>query len=342
MNGEKPTEQAVAPVLAVRHLTKTYEARRRGLRAQPPSVCAVDDVSFKLAAGETLAIVGESGSGKSTVGKCLLRLTEPSGGDIELEGRPITHLSSRELRRLRPRMQMVFQDPYSAIDPRQTVRSFVAEPLHIHHWDRADIDERVEEVLDSVGMATAMAERYPHELSGGQRQRVVIARALALRPSLLVLDEPVAALDVSIQAGIMRLLAQLQAESDLAYVFISHDLAVVKQIADHVAVMYHGRIVESGTTDQIYSAPSHPFTKALLSAAPVPDPLVQRQRSRIIPASDPPDAVDEITGCSFRTRCWKAHQECALTDPELLPMPAGSLAACLFPVQHTESERAAR
>jgi oligopeptide/dipeptide ABC transporter ATP-binding protein len=336
MRETQPVGEPSAPVLAVTGLCKTYHQPGRGLRARGHSVRAVDGVSFQVRAGETLAIVGESGSGKSTVGRCLLRLTEPSAGEIELEGRPLTALPKRELRALRPRMQMVFQDPYSAIDPRQTVHGFVSEPLHIHKWSRDSIDPRVEEVLTSVGLDGAVESRYPHELSGGQRQRVVIARALALRPSLLVLDEPVAALDVSIQAGIMRLLSRLQTETRLAYVFISHDLAVVNQIADRVAVMHRGRIVEHGTTEQVYSSPSHPFTQALLSAAPIPDPRAQRSRTRIVLGGDQTESDASGTGCTFRHRCWKAREECTSVTPELLPMLSGSAAACHFPVEQDD------
>jgi peptide/nickel transport system ATP-binding protein/oligopeptide transport system ATP-binding protein len=306
-----------------------------GLRKQFPArggaVRAVDDVSFLLGAGETLGLVGESGSGKSTVARLVVRLLEPSGGSIRVDGDDISHLSRRALRSLRRRVQIVFQDPYSSLDPRMTARAIVAEPLRIAGRAR-EIATRVPEVFGLVGLGREHERRYPHELSGGQRQRVGIARALVVEPELLVLDEPVTALDGSIQAQILNLLARLQSELGLAYLFIAHDLAVVRHLADRVAVMHLGRIVETAPTEELFRAPSHPYTQALLSASPVPDPARERERRRIVLHGEIPDAVAPPSGCHFRTRCWKARDECAEPPgPELIERGQGHPVACLFP-----------
>ncbi len=293
-------------------------------------------MSFTVAAGETLAIVGESGSGKSTVARIVLRLLDPTAGRVVLDGDDITKVRGRALRRVRPRMQIVFQDPYSSLDPRMTVQATVAEPLRVA-GRRSEVATRVREVLDLVGLGPELCDRYPHELSGGQRQRVGIARALVLSPELLVLDEPVSALDSSVQAQILNLLVDLQARLGLTYLFISHDLAVVRHVADRVAVMHLGRIVETAPTEALFAAPSHPYTQALLSASPEPDPEVERQRRRIVLRGDLLDASDVPAGCRFRPRCWKATDECAATDPALTvlgggePGPARHQAACLHP-----------
>lgn len=313
------------PVVEVSNLVKKYPLSRRR------ELTAVDDVSFSIGAGETLALVGESGSGKSTVGRCLLRLIEPTSGEVRYRGQPITGLSRRQLRPLRQELQIVFQDPYSAIDPRMTIEAFLAEPMQVHGWVRSAIAERVTELLETVDLGPELAGRYPHELSGGQRQRVVIARALALRPKLLVLDEPVAALDVSIQAGIMRLLGRLQRDQGLSYLFIAHDLAVVRQLSHRVAVMYRGRIVEIGPADDVYAFPRHPYTRALLSAIPMPDPRLERQRQRIVLGGDPPDPADRIEGCAFRSRCWKSEADCSKEEPILTAYDSPSLVACHHP-----------
>jgi peptide/nickel transport system ATP-binding protein/oligopeptide transport system ATP-binding protein len=318
-------------VVEVSNLVKTYPLGRRGLSRRADLLTAVGGVSFTIGAAETLSLVGESGSGKSTVGRCLLRLVEPTSGEVRYLGQPITGLSRRRMRPLRRQMQIVFQDPYSAIDPRMTVGDFLAEPMRIHGWSRTDIGGRVSELLDTVDLGPYLAGRYPHELSGGQRQRVVIARALALAPRVLVLDEPVAALDVSVQAGIMRLLSRLQREHDLSYLFIAHDLAVVRQLSHRVAVMHRGQIVEIGTADEIYTAPRHPYTRALLSAVPLPDPRRERQRRRIVLTGDPPDPTARVSGCSFRSRCWRAEQRCAEQTPVLTEHGGGALVACHRP-----------
>jgi oligopeptide/dipeptide ABC transporter ATP-binding protein len=314
----------VSALLEVDDLVKEFPARGGAVRA-------VDGVSLSLGAGETLALVGESGSGKSTVARLVVRLLEPSKGIIRVDGDDISHLSRRALRSLRRRVQIVFQDPYASLDPRMTARAIVAEPLRIAGRSR-EITTRVPEVFALVGLGREHERRYPHELSGGQRQRIGIARALVVEPELLVLDEPVTALDGSIQAQILNLLARLQDELGLAYVFIAHDLAVVRHLADHVAVMHLGRIVETAPVEDLFGAPLHPYTQALLSASPIPDPAQERARQRIVLIGELPDAVDPPSGCHFRTRCWKARDECAAPPgPELIDRAQGHPVACLFP-----------
>jgi peptide/nickel transport system ATP-binding protein len=314
----------VSVLLEAEGLVKEFPARGGSVRA-------VDGVSFSLAAGETLGLVGESGSGKSTVARLVVRLLEPSKGVIRVDGDDISHHSRRRLRAMRRRVQIVFQDPYSSLDPRMTARAIVAEPLRIAGRSK-EIGTRVPEVFQLVGLGREHERRYPHELSGGQRQRVGIARALVVEPELLVLDEPVTALDGSIQAQILNLLSRLQAELGLAYLFIAHDLAVVRHLADRVAVMHLGRIVETAPTEDLFRAPLHPYTQALLSASPVPDPLAERARQRIVLTGELPDAVDPPSGCHFRTRCWKAADECAaMPGPALVDRGQGHPVACLFP-----------
>ena len=296
---------------------------------------AVDGVTFSLGAGETLGLVGESGSGKSTIARLVLRLLEPTSGEIRVDGDDISRALRRELRAIRRRMQLVFQDPYSSLDPRMTAHAIVAEPLRIAGRSR-EITRRVPEVFALVGLGAEHEPRFPHELSGGQRQRVGIARALVVEPELLVLDEPVSALDGSIQAQILNLLVDLQARLGLAYLFIGHDLAVVRHLADRIAVMHLGRIVETGSADEIFGSASHPYTQALLSASPEPDPEVERTRQRIVLRGELPSAQDPPSGCRFRTRCWKAAEECAAGEPELVDRGQGHPVACLFPDSHPE------
>ena len=317
------------PLLEVANLRMEYGARgRRGKMTN-----AVDGVSFKIAEGETLALVGESGCGKSTVGRAVIRLLEPTDGTVNFAGDDITHLRRKQLRPVRRNLQMVFQDPMSALDPRQTMGNFVREPFLVHGWDAKQASRLEGELFERVGLTDAHRGRYAHELSGGQRQRVVIARALALEPKLLVLDEPVASLDVRVQANIVRLLQQLQRDSGLSYLFISHDLAIVRQIADRVAVMYRGKLAEVGDAELIYQRSQHPYTRALLSAAPVPDPRVQRTRRRIVLRGEQPDPAETITGCPFRTRCWRAEDVCAVEMPALAKTGSAETAvACHFPV----------
>jgi len=319
------------PLLKVDNLVKNFELRANsGIRKTKRIVQAVSDVSFSVDRGQTLGIVGESGSGKTTVGRCVLQLLEITSGTISFEGKTLGGLNFEEMRQIRRKMQIVFQDPFASLDPKMTVGSSIAEPLVVQGI-QGDHVEKVASLLELVGLAADHAKRFPHEFSGGQRQRVGIARALALDPALIVLDEPVSALDVSIQAGVVNLFSDLQKRLGMSYVFIAHDLSVVRHIADRVAVMYLGKIVEIGDKKSIYEHPTHPYTKALLSAVPVPNPTTERSRSRIMLQGDVPSPVNPPTGCRFRTRCWKATELCASTEPQLIVRPTGQLSACHFP-----------
>jgi oligopeptide transport system ATP-binding protein len=293
---------------------------------------AVRGVSFALKRGETLGLVGESGSGKTTAGRVILRLTEATKGSVTFEGRELVGLSRGDLRPLRKEMQIIFQDPYASLNPRMTVGSIVREPLEIHDIAKGkDADTRVQELLRLVGLQPYHANRYPHEFSGGQRQRIGVARALAVNPKFIVADEPVSALDVSIQAQVINLLQDLQEKLGLTYLFIAHDLSVVRHISDRVAVMYLGKIVELGDRIDLYEKPLHPYSQALLSAVPIPDPAVEGKRKRIILTGDVPSPVNPPSGCRFHTRCWKAQQICSEVDPEFIEHAPRHWAACHFP-----------
>ena len=317
-------------LVEVRNLKKHFPIRR-GLvfDRKAGSVKAVDGVSFKIYRGETLGLVGESGSGKTTVGRTLLRLHEPTAGEITFDGQDFLSLKGRTLRTVRRRAQMIFQDPYASINPRMTVRGIVGEPLEVvGGTSRAERASRVDELLELVGLDAGVRNRYPHEFSGGQRQRVGIARALALSPDLIVCDEAIASLDVSIQAQIVNLLEELQGRLGLTYLFIAHDLSMVRHISDRIAVMYLGKIMELANTDEIFDDPLHPYTQALISAVPVPDPDIEETRERIILKGEIPSPASPPEGCVFRTRCPVAMEVCAQRTPEYREIRAGHYAAC--------------
>ncbi len=318
------------PLLQVTDLVKEFRVRGEGGRSAVLN--AVSGVSLEVHRGETLALVGESGCGKSTTGRCILRLVEPTSGSVVFEGIDLLSLGHEAMRKMRRNLQIVFQDPQGSLHPRMTVRRLLSEPLQVHGTPKAEVPGRIEELLRLVQLRPEFLDRYPHEFSGGQRQRVGIARALAISPALLVLDEPVSALDVSIQAEILRLLVELRERLGLSYLFVAHDLAVVRQLADRVAVMYLGRIVETGPADQVYSDPQHPYTQALLSAVPIPDPSVEARRRRIVLQGDLPSPIDPPSGCRFRTRCWRADDRCASERPPLVSLDGSPrLVACHHP-----------
>ncbi|MYK31310.1 MAG: ATP-binding cassette domain-containing protein [Boseongicola sp. SB0670_bin_30] len=319
------------PLLSVEGLSKTFHDRRLFSRFRGAGVRAVDSVSFSLDAGETLGVVGETGSGKSTLGRLVLRLVEPSAGRIRFNGEDITALSQRQIRGMRQQVQMIFQDPYGSLDPRMSVGSIVAEPMIVHGLWRGGRDDRVLEVMRQVGLQAEHRSRYPHEFSGGQRQRIGIARAMALQPKLLVLDEPVSALDVSIQAQIINLLRDLQQQADLGFLFIAHDLAVVRHVSNRVAVMYLGEIVEIGPRDALYASPMHPYTVSLLSAVPVPTVDRDSGRDRVVLHGEIGSATNLPSGCRFHPRCYKARLKAENPDVETVESQGERLpAACVM------------
>jgi oligopeptide transport system ATP-binding protein len=325
---------AGAPLLRIRGVKK-YFPIKEGIvfKRETARVHAVDDVSLDLQPGETVGLVGESGCGKSTLGRCVIRLHDLTAGAIEFDGRDISSLSRKQLRPLRREIQMVFQDPYASLNPRKRVGTIISDPMRIHGvGDRQVTKARTQELLARVGLSPEHYNRYPHEFSGGQRQRIGVARALALNPKLIVADEPVSALDVSIQAQVVNLLDDLQDEFDLTYLFIAHDLAVVRHVSDRIAVMYLGKIVEVSPADELYRRPVHPYTEALLSAVPIPDPDQSEQRERIVLEGDVPSPITPPSGCRFHPRCRYATEICAREEPPLVEHGGGHLAACHHPL----------
>ena len=319
------------PLLAVENLTKHFPVMQGVFRRQVGTVKAVDGLDFEIRERETLGLVGESGCGKSTAGRVILRLHDATAGRIVFRGTDITSVDGESLRRLRPRMQMIFQDPQDSLNPRMTVGSIIGEPLVEHGTVRGRaLQERVEELLDAVGLDPGFTNRYPHEFSGGQRQRIGVARALALNPEFIVCDEPIAALDVSIQAQVVNLLEDLQERFGLTYLFISHDLSMIRHIADRVAVMYLGKIVELASSDVLYREPLHPYTCALLSAVPIHDPELEARRERVILSGDVPSPADPPAGCRFSTRCPMAAPECSAREPQWRELRPGHRVACHF------------
>ncbi len=328
-------------LLDVRNLQKLYPVTKGFIfQKQVGAVHAVDGLTFHIRRGETLGLVGESGCGKTTTGRVILRLQEATGGEALFEGRDIFKLGKEELRRLRRDMQIIFQDPYSSLNPRMTVGDIIGEPLEIHNLARGkEKVRRVQELLEVVGLSPYHANRYPHECSGGQRQRIGIARALAVNPKLIIADEPVSALDVSIQAQVLNLLQELQKEFGLTYLFIAHDLSVVKHISDRIAVMYLGKIVELADADELFANPQHPYTEALLSAVPIPNPEMRRER--IILPGDVPSPVNPPSGCRFHTRCLYAQPSCRIDEPEFVDIGNGHWVACPVRPFKTQRSRAA-
>ena len=321
-----------SPILEVKDLTKFFPLQSQGIFSRVKGENkAVNGISFTLNAGETLGLVGESGCGKSTAGRTILKLYEPTSGSIIFEGEDISKYSPAKMKPLRTKMQMIFQDPYSSLNPRQTIGSIISASYEIQKINPdGGVKRAVQELMECVGLNPEHYNRYPHEFSGGQRQRIGIARALALKPKFIVCDEPVSALDVSIQAQVINLLDDLRDDFGLSYLFIAHDLSVVQHISDRVAVMYLGKIMELAATADLYKSPHHPYTKALLSAIPIPDPIMERQREQIILSGDLPNPVNPPTGCVFNTRCWKAQDKCRTTEPVLMQIGASQV-ACHFP-----------
>jgi oligopeptide/dipeptide ABC transporter ATP-binding protein len=336
---ETPERANGQPLLEVDHVQLYFPIKQGVLIDRTVGVVhAVDDISLTLAEGETLGIVGESGCGKSTLARCIVRLLEPTAGTLRFRGRDITHLGRKSLVPVRREVQLVFQDPVSSLNPRQRVGQIVGTPLRLHGVARGDTEQRVRDLLGRVGLNPEHVNRFPHEFSGGQRQRIGVARALAVEPRLIVLDEPVSALDVSIQAQVINLLDDLQDELGLSYVFIAHDLSVVRHVSDQIAVMYLGKLMELSPAKELYTKPIHPYTEALLGAIPIPDPKENRERERLVIGGEPPNPINPPTGCRFHTRCPRATDICSRVEPPLVEYAGGHLAACHHPLSVTESE----
>jgi oligopeptide/dipeptide ABC transporter ATP-binding protein len=327
------------PLLEAEHVQLYFPVKQGVLLDRTVGhVHAVDDVSLRLTEGETLGVVGESGCGKSTLGRCIVRLLEPTSGTLRFRGNDITHLSRRGLMPLRREVQLVFQDPVASLNPRKRVGQIIGTPLRLHGMERDKVQDRVRELLDRVGLPPEHVNRFPHEFSGGQRQRIGIARALAMEPRLIVLDEPVSALDVSIQAQVVNLLDDLQDDFGLSYIFIAHDLSVVRHVSDQIAVMYLGKLMELSPARELYNKPIHPYTEALLGAIPIPDPRENRARERLVIGGEPPNPINPPTGCRFHTRCPRATEICSAVEPPLAEYGDGHLAACHHPLNVSDAE----
>jgi peptide/nickel transport system ATP-binding protein len=328
-----------SPLVEVEHL-QLYFPIKEGIvfDREVARVHAVDDVTFQLREGETLGLVGESGCGKTTLSRAVMRLIDATGGSIRFHGNDITNASRRELQPLRREMQMVFQDPFASLNPRKRISQIIGLPLRLHGVPRDDVESRVRELLDRVGLHPEHVNRYPHEFSGGQRQRIGVARALALEPKLIVLDEPVSALDVSVQAQIINLLDDLQDDFGLTYLFVAHDLSVVRHVSDSIAVMYLGKLMEVSPAEELYTKPIHPYTSALLAAIPIPDPRENRARERMVVSGEPPNPIDPPSGCVFHPRCPRATEVCRRVEPPLTRFPNGHLAACHHPLNVSPEE----
>jgi oligopeptide/dipeptide ABC transporter ATP-binding protein len=332
-------EDGQGPLIEAEHVELHFPIKQGVLVDRTIGVVhAVDDVSLRLEEGQTLGVVGESGCGKSTLARCIVRLLEPTSGTLRFRGRDITHLGRKNLEAVRREVQLVFQDPVSSLNPRKRVGQIVGTPMRLHGIERGQAQSRVRELLERVGLNPEHVNRFPHEFSGGQRQRIGVARALAVNPRLIVLDEPVSALDVSIQAQVINLLDDLQDELGLSYVFIAHDLSVVRHVSDQIAVMYLGKLMELSPARELYGKPIHPYTEALLSAIPIPDPKENRERERQVIGGEPPNPINPPSGCRFHTRCPRATDVCSRVEPPLAEYPGGHLAACHHPLSVTSAE----